>query len=251
MKRLFDLFRRPFAAPAEARVPDGLRVYAIGDIHGCREELDRLLERVEADLSGHEGASRLVFLGDYVDRGPDSAGVIERLAGGGLPGDGQTFLRGNHEMVFADLLRGEREAQSGWLAYGGFATLASYGIERAQLFDGEPDVPALLGAAVPEHHRRFLHGLEPSVRLGDYFFAHAGVRPGVALAEQSERDLAWIRESFLGSREDHGAVIVHGHTISDDPEVRPNRVGIDTGCYRTGRLTALVLEGAGRRFLTS
>ena len=225
----------------------GRRVYAIGDIHGCRAQLDRLLDRIAADLSGHDGKSTLVFLGDYIDRGPDSAGVIERLVGGDLPGDRHHFLLGNHEAAMMDAMEGKA---LGWLNYGGIQTLESYGVDRKALFRA-PSMKALVEEYLPEAHLAFLRGLKLKKRIGDYVFVHAGVRPGVPIDEQEARDLVWIRDEFLRSKKDHGAIVVHGHTIAPKPQRLKNRIGVDTGCYASGTLTAARLEGRDVDFLTS
>lgn len=235
------------------RVPAGTLVYAIGDVHGCPGLLDKLLARIAADAEGF-GAERrvLVFVGDYVDRGPDSAGVIERVAAGLPAGFEAICLKGNHEDLMLDFLaRADSQALALWLYNGGDATLASYGVKAA--FPAGPGEAAAcrdaLLAALPEHHRTFLDRLRLSATLGDYFFAHAGVMPGVPLDQQQPHDLMWVREPFLESREDFGKVVVHGHTPVERPDVRENRIGIDTGAFATGRLTALRLHGDARAFL--
>ncbi|MCG5243674.1 metallophosphoesterase [Azospirillum doebereinerae] len=237
---------------APASVPRGMRVYAVGDVHGRLDLLDQLLGQILHDASTAPGLLKyVVFLGDYVDRGPDSAGVIERLANG-LPGDlGAVCLRGNHDDTMR-LFLDDAGVGPGWLTYGGDATLASYGLPSPAP-DGPPEhmleAQRLLNAALPPHHRGFLAGLRCHLTIGDYHFVHAGVRPGVPLDRQEDGDRMWIRNEFLSSRHDHGKVVVHGHTIAPEPELRANRIGIDTGAYATNRLTALVLEGTDRRFL--
>lgn len=221
-----------------------MRVYAIGDIHGCLDPLERLLEKIDDDLAGHEGEAHLVFLGDYVDRGPDSRGVIERLVAGPLPGSHAVFLMGNHEQKMVELL--DRSADKGdasaWLAFGGDATMASYGVEPSDLLAANRPIEDVLSDIVPGPHRDFLVGLDNHHRIGDYLFVHAGIRPGVALEEQSARDKMWIRAPFLESKDDHGVHVVHGHTPTKGPDRRPNRTGIDTGCCYGGDLTAIRLE---------
>ncbi|NYZ15135.1 serine/threonine protein phosphatase [Azospirillum sp. RWY-5-1] len=251
---VFGFARWQKAEPAAAAVPRGVRVYAVGDVHGRLDLLDQLLDRIEADArTAGDRARYLVFLGDYVDRGPQSRGVIERLIAGPPPGFGAIHLKGNHEASFLGFLEDVRVGP-GWFRYGGLATLASYGVtpppedapvERLLQVQGD------LREAVPPHHQRFLERLKPSVTIGDYVFVHAGVRPGVPLPRQKETDLLWIREEFLKSNVDHGKVVVHGHTISIEPELRGNRIGIDTGAYATHRLTCVVLEDTDRRFLTT
>lgn len=232
--------------------PQGERVYAIGDVHGCRSELELLLQRITDDISGAGGPAHLVFLGDYVDRGPDSAGVLGRLVDGPLPGTRHSFLMGNHEEAMLSVLDGELETLPGWLRYGGVETLESYGIARTDILRLGSDLPRHIREVIPRAHIDFLRACEDYVEAGDYLFVHAGIRPGISLAEQEPSDLRWIRSGFVDDDQtDHGVLVVHGHTITDEPETKPNRIGIDTGCYRSGRLTALVLDGAHRRFLST
>lgn len=250
---MFGLLQKKSAGRSRAfRVPDGLRAYAIGDVHGCLAELTRLIDSIAADCRAFGGAVHLVFLGDYVDRGPASSGVIDLLAGGALPGEHHRFLMGNHEEAMLEVLDGDAESLGGWLRFGGMQTLESYGIDRGEVYRLGIDLPARLRGAVPPAHVAFLRGLEDQVRIGDYLFVHAGVRPGTPLDQQERFDLRWIRDEFLEDEEtDHGVMVVHGHTIAAEPDVRRNRIGIDTGCYSSGRLTALVLEGSERRFLST
>lgn len=238
--------------PAAAAVPRGVRVYAVGDIHGRFDLLDQLLMQIERDAEpAADLVKYIVFLGDYVDRGPQSRLVIERLSGPPLPGFGAIHLRGNHEAAMMEFLE-DAHVGANWIAYGGNATIASYGIVPP----AEDAPPELLEdarqqvlRALPGHHRAFLKGLRNSITIGDYLFVHAGIKPGVPLDRQTESDMLWIRREFLHSTADHGKIVVHGHTIAEQPEIRPNRIGIDTGAFATNRLTALVLEGTDRRFL--
>ncbi len=232
------------------RLRAGERVYAVGDIHGCSRQLDALLARIVADPA--EGISRrfLVFLGDYVDRGPDSKGVIERLL---TPPAGfeATAVRGNHDQTLLDFLV-DPAVYGVWREFGGRETLLSYGV-TPPLFDQIEDFDRArneLAAALPATHRQFLERLVGGLRIGGYYFTHAGVRPGVALEEQSAEDLMWIREDFLNSRQDFGAVVVHGHTPTPQPVIQRNRIGVDTGAYATGCLTAAVLDGDKCRFIS-
>lgn len=229
---------------APGALPGGLRVYAIGDVHGCADRLARLLELIAEDAAAAaEAECRVVFLGDYVDRGPDSRGAIERVLAP-LPFPAVTAaLMGNHEAMMLDALeRPSEETVSLWLANGALATLASYGVDDA--------APAARWAGrVGERHLGFLRRLARRHAAGGYLFVHAGIRPGVPLAEQDEQDLIWIREPFLSSQDDHGAVIVHGHTPTREPVVRPNRIGIDTGAVYGGKLTAVALWADRMRFL--
>jgi len=232
--------------------PTGTRVYAIGDVHGCASLLDRLHAKIRADAAdAPEPRKVVVYLGDYVDRGSDSAGVIDRLLDDPLPGFERVFLKGNHEDF---MLRFLEKSSSGevWLMNGGGSTLASYGVTESRPRDSAAHVHGLADAfrdRLPAAHRRFLEGLELTHREGDYLFVHAGVRPGTRLDEQMEDDLLWIREPFLGSLEDRGYVVVHGHTPVDAPEVLFNRINVDTGAVWTRRLTAVVLHGRERYFL--
>ena len=233
-----------------ASVPPGERVYAIGDIHGRLDLLDRLLDMIAAYETAHPCAgTRLIFLGDYIDRGADSRGVIERLARG-IPG-GLTahFLRGNHEAVMLRCLEGPAMFAN-WAANGGLATLKSYGVNVVLGADAQT-LLSQLREALPETHRAFLRGLKTTMEVGDYFFVHAGVRPGVPLASQAEEDCLFIRGKFLNHRGSFGKIVVHGHTPVSEPEILANRIGIDTGSFFSGRLTALRLEGTDRAFLTA
>ena len=236
---------------AEPEVPAGDRVYAIGDVHGRLDLLDVLLERVEADIRGREPARNfIVFLGDLIDRGPASAEVVERLRTFESAEARLVFISGNHEEVLLRLLRGETGLIRDWLRFGGEECAQSYGIDPTTLKRAEPArAIEILRENVPAEHRDFLSSFADTFRIGDYLFVHAGLRPGVPLAEQSQADLRWIRHPFLESGDDHGAVIVHGHTISGDVDVRHNRIGLDTGAYRTGVLTAMGLEGRERWYL--
>lgn len=249
MKRLL---RGDLAVPR--RVPDGLRVYAIGDIHGRLDLFESLVARIDADRADGPGEVEMVLLGDYVDRGPDSAALLDRLAGP-LPGWARwTVLRGNHEQAMLDAIDGaggDRVLQL-WLDNGGREAVRSYGVASTIAYGDDLEaIAALLRARVPAHHLALLRGLKLTHRIGDYLFVHAGIRPGVPIEAQDERDLLWIRNEFLGCRDDHGCVVVHGHSITRDVDERDNRIGIDTGAYASGRLTALVLEGETRRYLST
>ena len=237
-----------------ARVPDGTRLYAVGDIHGRDDLLDRLLQAIVRDAASAGGGTRrvLLYLGDYVDRGLSSRQVIERLLGSPPEGFEVIHLLGNHEEAFLGFLEGKPIAFN-WFKYGGLETLYSYEVPIPRRSAAPGNLDALRRdaiAAVPAAHAAFLRGCKLWHVEGDYAFVHAGVRPGVPLDRQEAEDLLWIREAFLDSRADHGGkVVVHGHTICPRPEIRRNRINIDTGAYASGRLTCLVLEGAGRRFL--
>lgn len=250
---LTRLFRRPSATEEPPPpLPAQTRIYAIGDIHGCLDRLVRLEEAIAADAGGGPARRVLVYLGDYVDRGPDSRGVIERLCGAGPEGFERVFLKGNHEDFMLQALT-DKSVLVPWLTNGGDATCRSYGLEPTAPPEGCEDLLAWLrdglAAALPPAHRGFLERLALTHAEGRYFFCHAGIRPGVPLDAQSPEDLMWIREPFLSSRASHGRVVVHGHTPVSAPEQRPNRIGVDTGACYGGALTALVLDGDGQRFL--
>lgn len=232
----------------EARLPPGLRVYAIGDIHGRADLLDRLHEKIEADLRTAPEKAVIVYLGDYVDRGPDSHGVIERLTRSRFSGVETVALLGNHEDMLLQFLDAPYGA-SLWLSNGGDTTLSSYKVKVPASYDELVFTQRALLGAMPRHHKQFLLGLPEQVQFGDYLFVHAGIKPGLPLDRQSREQLIWIRDVFLDSESDHGLIVVHGHTIVHEVEWRANRIGVDTGAYTTGRLTALVLEGGGRRLL--
>lgn len=250
------LFRRQAHRSALPRIADGLALYAIGDVHGRLDLLVELVERVAHDAAGHSGDEerRLVFLGDYIDRGPQSREVIDALLDLDLPNFKFVFLLGNHEEALLAFLDGETDSVA-WLTYGGVATLASYGVSIRGLPMGLKSVAELrarLRAAIPAAHFEFLRACRLSHVEGDYVFVHAGVRPGRSLVEQEREDLLWIRTEFLKSRRAlPGKVVVHGHSISNAPEDLHHRIGIDTGAYVTGRLTCLVLRDSDRRFMVT
>ena len=229
---------------SQARIPDGVRVYAIGDVHGRADLLEQIFAGIDADLRSRPiGVTIEIFLGDYIDRGPASSKVLDRLIV--RHHSRPTFcLKGNHESYILEFLK-DPAILDEWSRYGGLETLLSYGLtpslkvgpnERATLANA-------LKRALPEKHRHFLSSLRRTFTCGDFFFTHAGVRPGIPLEQQSEEDLLWIREDFLLHEEKFEKVIVHGHTPVINLDIRPNRINIDTGAFATGRLTCLVLEG--------
>ncbi len=228
------------------------RIYAIGDIHGRRDCLDQLLLQIgEDDRSRGPMRTTLVLLGDLVDRGPESRGVIERLS---QLDKIQTcvFLLGNHEEVLIDAWEGDESAARLFHRIGGRETLLSYGVDPADYDSADfARLGALLAAHVPAEHIAFLRGFRDSYRSGDYLFVHAGIRPGTPIEEQDAQDMRWIRNKFLDDARDHGVCVVHGHSIAPSVDEKPNRVGIDTGAYASGRLTALGLEGTDRWFLST
>ena len=239
------------AIPGRYLPPEGSALYAVGDIHGRSDLLDRLHDAILRDAMGRRAERRVaVYLGDYIDRGPDSAGVVARLAGDDTPLGGagfeRHFLRGNHDQFLLDFLDEDNGALGNWLSNGGQAALTSWGVgprERAA------DLRADLFRALPSAHLAFLRALRFHHREGDILFVHAGLRPGVPFADQSREDMLWIREEFLESERDFGGLVVHGHSITPEPAIRKNRIGVDTGAWRSGRLTAAVFEGDRLAFL--
>ena len=241
--------------PAELpRIPAGTRVYAIGDIHGTLAPLRELLRLIQEHAAQHNSCTRnvVVYLGDYVDRGTDSRRVIDLLLGEPLPGFESVHLKGNHEESLL-LFLADEQCGPQWLIYGGDATLYSYGVRPPPPTDlaGLKRARLEFSQKLPPTHLDFLRRLSLLHCEGDYVFVHAGVRPRVRLDRQNPEDLLWIREEFLQSDADFGKVIVHGHSISEAPTVRGNRIGIDTGAYASGRLTCLVLEETHRQFLAT
>lgn len=250
------IFRRSKPAPdrsgdRSAAVPAGKRVYAIGDIHGRLDLLDRMLATIEQDAAARGKAdNHIVVLGDLIDRGPDSCGVIERLRTFRASWATLVVLMGNHEEVLLRLLARERGILDSWLKFGGAETLRSYGGDPAEIEAfSESKAIELVRRVIPTEHQLFLDELADTVRVGDYLFVHAGIRPSIHLSMQLQTDLRWIRQPFLDDRSDHGFVVVHGHTISDEVVERSNRIGLDTGAYATGRLSAVGMENDARWFL--
>jgi serine/threonine protein phosphatase 1 len=248
--RLFSTGQR---TPANPVVPDGLRVYAIGDVHGRFDLLIEMAEKIRADLAEDPpGKSVEIYLGDYVDRGPDARSVIEWLRSQTRICDERICLKGNHEDIFLQFITDPGIAEY-WRDLGGFETLYSFGVQPPLARIGE----ALLASheqlmqVLPEEDLQFLQSLPLYASFGDYLFVHAGLRPGVELEKQVEEDLIWIREPFLTSGHDFGQIVVHGHTPGEAPDIRSNRINIDTGAFLTGCLTCLVLEGTERRLLTT
>ena len=231
--------------------PRGHRAYAIGDVHGRLDLLDELLAKVAADNSARGKArTTIVFLGDLIDRGPQSAQVVERLMAYRPAFAKPVFLMGNHEEVLLRILAGETDLILSWLQFGGVECARSYGIDPAALqVAGRAEAVAMLRQSIPKDHLRFFAGFADTASFGRYLFVHAGIRPGVPLANQLPYDLRWIRLPFLTDERDHGRIVVHGHSITEQVDVRANRIGIDTGAYRTGVLTALGLEGDDHWFL--
>ena len=234
-------------------IPDGQRVYAVGDVHGRDDLLDDLLGKIEGHLADYPvREATIVFLGDLIDRGSGSAAVIERLRTYRPIGIRTEYLTGNHEEVLLRILEGEGGLVADWLRFGGAQCARSYGLSASALAK-MPTSAAVeaLRSAIPAEHQAFLASFADTLRAGDYLFVHAGIRPGIALAEQAQIDLRWIREPFLEHQTRHEFMVVHGHTITPQVDEQVGRIGIDTGAYKHGVLTALVLEGATRGLLQS
>jgi len=236
-----------------ARIPDGVRAYAIGDIHGCDAQLAELQAKISQDVKTMPAGMvrRVIYLGDYVDRGPGSKAVVERLRQEAK--ENTIHLMGNHEQLMLDFIDGYPGGES-WLRVGGAQTLESYGvrpksgsIEAATTTEIREELTGLL----PEAHDAFLRELRSLYRLGDFVFVHAGIDPDFPIEAQKVSDLLWVRNKFLDSKLDHGCIIVHGHTVRRAPQVFENRLGIDTGAFATGVLTCAVFEGETVRFLSA
>ncbi len=256
MTFLKSLFRRTKAPPAQDKglfaLPAGERLYAIGDIHGRLDLFDALLEKIGADHAARPPADFcLVLLGDLVDRGPDSCGVVARaMALAQAPGI--ILLKGNHEELLLRVCAGDERVTAPFHRVGGRDTLLSYGASAAEYDACElAELPALAARVVPQAHRDFLHAAQDQYRRGDYLFVHAGIQPGIALEDQDGATLRWIRHEFTGSAADHGAMIVHGHTVTPEIDIQPNRIGMDTGAYASGVLSAIGIEGSKNWFLQS
>lgn len=241
----------PTKSELEPSGAPGYRAYVVGDVHGRLDLLEQLLAKIHAELQDRPAAKTLLaFVGDLIDRGPSSAQVIERLRTYRDERTRPVFLLGNHEEVLLRILGGDAELINKWRWFGGSECLESYGVESSRLAHAsDEEALSIVRAAIPRKHVEFLESFADSCRFGDYLFVHAGIRPGVGLEQQSQADLRWIREPFLHDETDHGFVVVHGHTISPEIQDRPNRIGIDTGAYRTGVLTALAIEGRDRWFI--
>ena len=226
------------------RLPEGIRIYAVSDIHGCSDQLRNVFAAIDYHLA-HAGPARAlhVFLGDYIDRGPASRQTIDLLIERSRRHE-SIFLKGNHEAFMLEVLQDPARLEA-WKEYGGFQTLMSYGLAPSIKPDREEqnELVQALRQGLPNHHRWFFDNLRPSFVCGDFFFAHAGVKPGVPLRQQREEDLLWIRDEFLQSKQNFGKFVVHGHTPVPKAEIRPNRINIDTGAYATGILTLLTIQG--------
>ena len=248
----FKRVQPPTPPQKKPRIPDGKRVYAIGDVHGRDDLLELLLDRIAMDDAARTPAeATVIFLGDLVDRGPSSAGVVERVRLLCREGIARCLI-GNHEEVFIGAANGDSKSARAFMAIGGLAAAMSYGISQEEAEKGSfEDLAALMKRRIPREHIAFLAGCEDMITIGDYLFVHAGIRPGVDLQKQATRDLRWIRDTFLESDLDHGPMVIHGHTVSEDVVERDNRICIDTGAYAGGPLTAIGLEGEERWFIDS
>jgi len=249
---MFQALRQKFARSADTvapTLPPGQRVYAVGDIHGRRDLFEALVVAIDADdAAAGPAETTIILLGDLVDRGADSAGVIA-LARQWQARRRVRILGGNHEEMFLRSFE-EPEMFRHFLRHGGRDTVLSYGIDRAEFVAADLEqAQQLMRERVPPQDIAFIHSFENMVRIGDYLFVHAGIDPRVPLDAQRPQDLRWIREPFLSHPDSHGPVVVHGHTITDEPEDCGNRIGIDTGAFMSGRLTALALEDTGRRYI--
>jgi len=243
--RLRQFFRPKDDSPSST-IPTGQRVYAVGDVHGRLDLFTALIAAIEADDATRGAAdTTIVLLGDLVDRGPDSAGVLATARE--LQSRRQVrIIAGNHEEMFLQSLD-DADVLKHFLRYGGRETVLSYAIDPVRYRDATLEqAQQMLREAIPEADLAFVSSFEDHVRIGDYLFVHAGIRPGAPIENQRSSDLRWIREPFLSHSGDHGLMVVHGHTITDDVDIRPNRIGIDTGAYQSGRLTALGLEGTAQ-----
>lgn len=232
-------------------MPPDRRVYCIGDIHGRLDLLEELHNMIRDDCVGFDGSKTIVYLGDYIDRGAQSKQVLDLLIEQPLPGFESVHLLGNHEQAMLEFLRNPNGSSAAWLSFGGQVTCMSYGVGLGKvMMNMDPELLCEeLEQKVPQSHLDFLNSLPLSHTEGNYYFVHAGIRPNVSIGNQEAADMLWIRDEFTRSRLCHEFIVVHGHTISMEVENRPNRIGIDTGAYETGLLTALVLQDAEQRLL--
>lgn len=249
MAPLFN-WRSPPVGMQGAKIPPGERVYCVGDIHGRYDLLQLLHDMILQDAAGFHGGKTIVYLGDYIDRGPESRQVVDHLLHSPLNGFQSVHLRGNHEQALLDFLQ-DPKAMAAWMNWGGKQTLASYGVPLPpNLYLEHMELLAQqLKQNLPEDHLQFFESLAANSSSGGYYFVHAGIRPGIPLAKQELGDQLWIREEFTRSSQQHEAVIVHGHSITTEAQLLPNRIGIDTGAFHTGVLTSLVLESDSQRLL--
>ncbi len=249
LRRLLSRRKKPaFVTPL---LPEGERIYCIGDIHGRADLLQSLHRKIQLDAESYTGRKWLVYLGDYIDRGQDSNLVIETLAQEPIQGFDIVHLRGNHEQSMLDFLT-NADVGRAWFNYGGQLTLVSYGVCFAKLPTAAADYVSLQQAlikALPEAHLHFLRSCRHGFMRGNYYFVHAGIRPGIALDQQQDQDLLWIRDEFIEYTGAYEKIIVHGHTISEEPVFKPNRIGVDTGAYLSGNLSCVVLQDDTQRII--
>lgn len=248
-------FSKFFGSSRSAKAPStdaGDRIYAIGDIHGRHDLFRALLDKIEKHTSALPSGktTHVILVGDLIDRGPESAQVLKFVYNVQRQSRNMTTLLGNHEELMVRALSGEPGMLNAWIKLGGGATLRSFGIDVPTGAYDLREFMQQVADAIPREWVDWLQTLPLSARSGDYFFCHAGVRPGVAIKKQSRNDLLWIREEFLSNEDDHGVVVVHGHSVSSEVEQRANRIGIDTGAYKTNVLTALYLEGTERDIIS-
>ena len=232
-------------------LPPDRRVYCIGDVHGRLDLLEELQAMILEDSAGFDGSKVIVYLGDYIDRGAQSKQVLDLLIEQPLADFESVHLLGNHEHAMLDFLRNPEGIGAAWLGFGGQVTCLSYGVGPNRIMMNA-DLELLreeLSEKLPQSHLDFMNSMPLTHIEGSYYFVHAGIRPDESIEDQQAGDLLWIREEFTRSRRRHKYIIVHGHTISMEVESLPNRIGIDTGAYQTGLLTALVLEGSEQRLL--
>ena len=243
-----------FAPHTPFSLPPGERAYAIGDVHGRLDLLDRIMAKIDADHAARGKADCwLIFLGDLIDRGPESSGVSARAMELAASARNCIFLMGNHEEMLIRIWTGDDRPAPSFMRYGGDALLRSYGCDVPPLAEDLPpaEIMALVQRHVPRAHIAFLRKFGSICQIGSYVFVHAGLRPGIALGDQDPIDMRWIRSDFTASDADFGVMVVHGHTITKAPVIRANRIGIDTGAYASDRLTALGLQGTDRWFLAT
>jgi len=251
---MFEPLKKMFSGkpdPEGPRVPEGQRLYVMGDIHGRFDLFEALIRAVEEDSeTGQQSEITIILLGDLVDRGPESADVI-KLARLWNEYRNLRFLAGNHEEMFLEAFQ-DKEVLRHFLKHGGRETILSYGVTRDEFNTASlEELQQMMLRKIPLGDRQFLADFEDIFAIGDYLFVHAGINPKLPLEDQKPRELRWIRDPFLKHKEKHSHIVVHGHTITEEIDERKNRIGIDTGAYRYGRLTVLVLEGEKRRYIQS
>lgn len=253
MKKVLAYFLNSPPPAIVPYLPDNTRIYCIGDIHGCNQLLVNLLKKIEIDGAEFSGKKIIIYLGDYIDRGTQSKEVIETIIKHRPDKTETIYLRGNHEQILLDFLL-EGSVGRTWFAFGGLATLASYGVAISKIPTKKSDftdIQQQLKEKLPESHFNFLAQTTLNYTSGSYYFVHAGIRPGKSLVRQKADDLLWIRDEFISSKKNHEKIIVHGHTLSDEPELLENRIGIDTGAYASKKLSCMVLEANKQKIIQS